>query len=129
MIAALAALAAHAQEAAHQVPVDVMPGGTLGDYTGPAGLVGILVLTLDRFGLLRGSPRNDTMSAAAEISTIKRLAILQERCEGMRRDIDATRDICTAIQNECRTAIDQHRDATAQRLDRLHADVRRELDR
>lgn len=129
MISALAVLAAQAQDVASAVPPDAMAGGTLGDYTGPAGLVGILVLTLDRFGLLRGSPRNDTMSSAAEISTIKRLATLQERCEGMRRDINATRDACTANHNECRTAIDQHRDATAQRLDRLHADVRRELDR
>jgi len=130
VIALLAIAAAHAQDAA---PVVETAGGTLGDYTGPVGLIVGVVYALDKAGLLKVGRKGDNGENAAVAAldarlksaetTITRLgervdhaetdrARHDERIAGLRSDLDAHRQ-------QCATDRAADRAETAGRLDRL----------
>ena len=99
---------AYAQEAAQvaQVAVDSM---SVGDATGPIGLLVAALVALDRLGLLR---RNGDASTET--------AILTERLAALRSAYDAHVTASAA-------ALDAHRRDIRERLDRLDADVRQAI--
>lgn len=97
---------AYAQDIAQaaQVAANSM---SVGDATGPIGLLVAALVALDRFGLLR---RASTQDDAAIVR-------LDERLKNQQREIDAIRSATTA-------AVSDHRREIADRLRRLEDDVR-----
>jgi len=130
VIALLAIAAAHAQDAA---PAVETAGGTLGDYTGPVGLIVGVVYALDKAGLLKVGRKSDEGEKAAIAALAERMksaettvsqlgrradtaqtdrARYDERITALRSDFDAHRQ-----QSAADRAAD--RAETAGRLDRL----------